>query len=225
MDNFFLDIDNLFDTFVENINTIPFNEIDEYSTDPIFMLNQNIINNAYLLRRSFELNANTSNINANTNNANANNRNANANNRNANANNRNANANTNTNNINANTNTNNILNEALYVNTPTYDIFSSLFTNFNDFIEEQIRLQEELEDVKITISDEDFKRLNTIILDESVLKNSQCSICLENMLLSDKLIILKCNHIYHNNCLKQWVTNNSSKCCVCRFDIRDELNE
>ena len=214
MDNFFLDIDNLFDTFVENINTIPFNEIDEYSTDPIFMLNQNIINNAYLLRRSFELNANTSNINANNRNANTNN---------ANANNRNANANTNANNINANTN--NILNEALYVNTPTYDIFSSLFTNFNDFIEEQIRLQEELEDVKITISDEDFKRLNTIILDESVLKNSQCSICLENMLLSDKLIILKCNHIYHNNCLKQWVTNNSSKCCVCRFDIRDELNE
>lgn len=196
MERFFLDMDDLFETFVVNINAIPFDEFDmndEYSTDPIFMINQNIINNAYLLRRSFELN-----------------------------NNRNTNVNTN---INVNVNVNTLLSEALYDDTPTYDIFSSLFTNFNDFIEGQMRLQDELEDVKITISNKEFDRLNRVILDESVLKNNQCSICLEKMLLSDKLVILKCNHIYHNDCLKKWVTNNSSKCCVCRFDIRDELNE
>ena len=96
-----------------------------------------------------------------------------------------------------------------------------LFDNFNNFVEEQMRLQEELEDVKITLSENDFDKLNSTILDESLLY--KCSICLEYTKISEELIILQCKHIYHKDCLKQWVTKNSTKCCECRFDIRDEL--
>lgn len=203
----YFQIDDLFETFIENINSIPisdhnFIEDDEnfIEDDANFILNQSIINNAYLLRRSFELNniPNTSiqrNLPLNLLNQ--------------------------TINRTINQTINSIEEENI---EQSYDnMFSSLFDNFNEFIDEQIRVQEELEDVKITLSDKDFDKLNSTVLDKSILKNHQCSICLEDTMLSDKLIILQCKHIYHKDCLKQWVTNNSTKCCVCRFDIRDEL--
>ena len=46
------EIDELFDRFVEHVNNVPF---DDYNNDPSFRLNQSIINNAYLLRRTMEL--------------------------------------------------------------------------------------------------------------------------------------------------------------------------
>ena len=47
------DIHDLFEHFVEEVNEIPFTR--EYENTPEFRLNQSIINNAYLLRRTMEL--------------------------------------------------------------------------------------------------------------------------------------------------------------------------
>jgi len=47
---------------------------------------------------------------------------------------------------------------------------------------------------------------------------NECSICLENYEINDKIIILNCNHIFHKRCLDLWLSNNNN-CPICREDI------
>lgn len=47
---------------------------------------------------------------------------------------------------------------------------------------------------------------------------NECSICLENYEINDKIIILNCTHIFHKRCLDLWLSNNNS-CPICREDI------
>ena len=53
-----------------------------------------------------------------------------------------------------------------------------------------------------------------------MIENKQCNICLEDMSLEDNLVNLKCNHVYHNSCIKEWLTKQSTKCPTCRFCCR-----
>ena len=51
-----------------------------------------------------------------------------------------------------------------------------------------------------------------------------CSICLEEYLLDDKIIRIKCNHIFHTNCLEQWniistKPSNIVRCPLCNNGI------
>ena len=53
--------------------------------------------------------------------------------------------------------------------------------------------------------------------DEDNLLN-ECSICLENYKKDDMIIILSCDHNFHESCLKEWSQNNNS-CPHCRENI------
>jgi hypothetical protein len=53
--------------------------------------------------------------------------------------------------------------------------------------------------------------------DEDNLLN-ECSICLENYKKDDMIIILSCDHNFHESCLKEWSKNNNS-CPHCRENI------
>jgi hypothetical protein len=45
-----------------------------------------------------------------------------------------------------------------------------------------------------------------------------CPICLDDMMERvDELLKLKCPHIYHMNCILEWLENKTS-CPVCRMD-------
>lgn len=46
----------------------------------------------------------------------------------------------------------------------------------------------------------------------------KCSICLEEYKKKDNVNLLKCNHIFHNNCLKMWLYNNNT-CPLCRYNL------
>ena len=51
-----------------------------------------------------------------------------------------------------------------------------------------------------------------------------CSICLEDYLLEDNIIRIKCNHIFHTNCLEQWniistKPSNIVRCPLCNNGI------
>jgi hypothetical protein len=244
-------IDNLFDLFMQEINEIPFTyenqyenqyvnqyenqyvnqyvnqyedededeyeNADENENTPEFTLNQSIINNAYLLRRTMELYPqeeqqtilrNRLLVNPNDYISALSTRSFNI-----------PNTTTNTNTRRENMLAFETLNLQL-----TDNIFTSFFTNFNDFIEEQLN---ELEDVKVTLSEDEFNKLY-ILDDKSVINNKQCNICLENLkdeeLDEKKLIQLKCNHIYHKDCIKEWLTKQSTKCPSCRFCCRISTN-
>jgi len=59
------------------------------------------------------------------------------------------------------------------------------------------------------------KNLNEELIKDS--NNDICSICLEK-LKDDKCVILNCEHIYHKDCIKEWLKKNNN-CPNCRINI------
>ncbi|XP_010473696.1 PREDICTED: E3 ubiquitin ligase BIG BROTHER-related-like [Camelina sativa] len=51
-----------------------------------------------------------------------------------------------------------------------------------------------------------------------VADDSQCSICLVDYENGDKITTLPCNHIYHKDCISQWLKQNKV-CCVCKAEV------
>ena len=51
-----------------------------------------------------------------------------------------------------------------------------------------------------------------ILIDETEII---CSICLENFKKNEKYIEFECKHIYHKDCIKEWLQNNKN-CPNCR---------
>lgn len=268
------DIHDLFEHFVEEVNEIPF--VRNYENTPEFQLNQRIIQNAYLLRRTMELypqeqrdfirsqhrlrsstalprvsvsplnrgnvpvvtSINTSRFRMNLHEGQDNNDN---------------------NDNDYNDYNEDILfeprgrrhnrNNAIDINytsswpgnsrqawnpldlniasSITDNIFNSLFTNFNQYIEENLHNFQDFEDVKVTLSQDEFEKLNKVT-DKSELENKQCNICLEDLkdddMIKEGLLKLNCNHIYHKDCIKEWLTKQSTKCPSCRNCCRTSTN-
>jgi hypothetical protein len=95
--------------------------------------------------------------------------------------------------------------EHLYINDvlPTLDNFNNIILN---------------EDVKIILDKEEFDNLERIKYDKSD-KSLECLICLDAFEDKENLIKIKCNHIFHCNCIKNWLCEESNKCPVCRIEI------
>ncbi|CAH2070270.1 unnamed protein product [Thlaspi arvense] len=47
---------------------------------------------------------------------------------------------------------------------------------------------------------------------------TECSICLVEYENGDKITTLPCKHIYHKDCISQWLEQNSV-CCVCKAEV------
>ena len=76
-------------------------------------------------------------------------------------------------------------------------------------------------------SEEQYKIVDEIIIEEPILtifSNKQttnfkeCVICLEEMVEDQELILIRCSHIYHKECLEKWIYKNSI-CPLCDFKI------
>jgi hypothetical protein len=50
-----------------------------------------------------------------------------------------------------------------------------------------------------------------------------CTICQTEYENNDKVIILRCNHIHHEHCLKTWF-NEKPECPVCKYNILSNIN-
>lgn len=85
--------------------------------------------------------------------------------------------------------------------------------DFDNFIEDLI-----LEDVKVTLSNEQMNNLQKIKLEKNNIMNytKDCLVCLESLNLNDDLLLLKCNHYFHYTCIHPWLTKESTKCPTCR---------
>lgn len=71
------------------------------------------------------------------------------------------------------------------------------------------------EPVKVGVDD---KLLNKLKVESHNLKNDNCAICLENF---DKGMLLPCQHIYHQECIYEWLKA-SKNCPVCREEITED---
>ena len=174
--------DSIFDNFLEEINSINFNQYQQsntYDQEQINM-NHNIIENLYFIRQSISFNIQRRQ---------------------------------------RETRERHERHERLEFEQRRLNISDTISNLFTIFMEDHLPFNEDIgEDVKVTLSEAEFNKLNTILDDEKKLK--ECNICLEKITPNDKLVILKCDHIYHKHCIKEWLCNQSTKCCVCRFDQR-----
>lgn len=64
------------------------------------------------------------------------------------------------------------------------------------------------------LSEDEFNHLNSYIIKKENI--CQCSICLEDFNVDETAVSLNCNHVYHKECIKEWLTKQSSKCPTCR---------
>ena len=54
---------------------------------------------------------------------------------------------------------------------------------------------------------------------EKYSENYQCIICMEEFEKNEKVTLLPCDHIFHSNCIEQWLLKQRS-CPFCKSEIR-----
>tara|TARA_B110000902_G_scaffold261494_2_gene336379 strand:+ start:49 stop:405 length:357 start_codon:yes stop_codon:yes gene_type:complete len=60
-----------------------------------------------------------------------------------------------------------------------------------------------------------IKKINGSDLENLI---NECSICLEEYKINEKIMILDCDHIYHKECINLWLNENHN-CPICRENI------
>jgi hypothetical protein len=87
--------------------------------------------------------------------------------------------------------------------------------------------EEPLEDVKVTLEDADFEKLETYQFgdpqhqDGNANDHDNCNICLEQYGADTTVTKLPCRHVFHTECIKAWLCGEKINCPVCRHDVRN----
>ncbi len=80
-----------------------------------------------------------------------------------------------------------------------------------------------LEDVKVVSTPEDLAKFECISFKDfksrEQYKTVSCNICLDEYQDDDTIMLLKCNHYFHQDCIKPWLGENSNKCPICREEV------
>ena len=126
----------------------------------------------------------------------------------------------NINNISTDSN-NSLLNTVRTLLNTTFNNFQTVFNGENIF---------DTSDVIVTLNKDSLDNLESIKYKDIQNDNkmSKCTICLEEFEDDDENIVLKCNHNYHANCIKEWLSKHSYKCPICRIEVGDseaQLNQ
>ena len=227
------DFDELYEEWVDHVNLQPLttNRIDELSD--IINVNQQIINRIYSIRRHLEMTDDDDetfdqdyNLNNVFNNVFGDSF----------SNNTYTNTTRNFNNLNTNVvdNSANIENQLisnLFNNTGLVGRGENMFGNsivsrlFSVLLEGDINI-DNMEDVKVTLTKEQFDKLFSETVQENNKQNyeSECNICMDEYKLKDVVVKLGCKHLFHKDCIYNWLCNERVTCPVCRKDTRDDLN-
>lgn len=60
------------------------------------------------------------------------------------------------------------------------------------------------------------KETNDHIVINKDFENNECIICLEPMVINDKVKILECGHMYHYDCINKWIEKKGEiNCPLC----------
>ena len=78
------------------------------------------------------------------------------------------------------------------------------------------------QNVKVVCNDAQFNEIETISV-ESIGENKDCFVCIEPFEENDRIKKLKCSHIYHEECIKKWLCEESNKCPVCRVVVSEGI--
>ena len=68
---------------------------------------------------------------------------------------------------------------------------------------------------KKTISNVKKETKDHIVINKDF-ENNECIICLEPMVINDKVKILECGHMYHYDCINKWIEKKGEiNCPLC----------
>ena len=68
---------------------------------------------------------------------------------------------------------------------------------------------------KKTISNIKKETKDHIVINKDF-ENNECIICLEPMIINDKVKILECGHMYHYDCINKWIEKKGEiNCPLC----------
>lgn len=76
---------------------------------------------------------------------------------------------------------------------------------------------ENLEDVAITLTDDQFEETVEPVTQQPV---DSCAICRGVPSVEDG-VTLPCNHVFHRQCIREWLTERSIRCPTCNADVRE----
>jgi hypothetical protein len=51
----------------------------------------------------------------------------------------------------------------------------------------------------------------------SSLNETECSICLDDFKIKDKILTIPCSHYFHSKCIKEWLLEKDNTCPSCKF--------
>jgi hypothetical protein len=90
-------------------------------------------------------------------------------------------------------------------------------------IEYITRQEETREDVVVTLTDNELSNIPCYKFNEYCDNNEcisdKCTICLSKFENNSDICFLKCKHIFHKECIHEWLKNNSNKCPICRNEV------
>ena len=106
---------------------------------------------------------------------------------------------------------------------------NNLYTSFFNLINSRFNIPaQDMADVKMVLTTEELDKLEVMTYKQykdsledgiKVDDNSKCPISLQKFEDEDKIIKLKCGHIFHSKYIKEWLSESSNKCPVCRKEV------
>lgn len=71
-----------------------------------------------------------------------------------------------------------------------------------------------MEDVAVTLDKNDLEKIETKVLSEKL--ETTCSVCMCDMDKDEEVSILPCKHVFHTDCINEWLVKYNYKCPICR---------
>jgi hypothetical protein len=82
-----------------------------------------------------------------------------------------------------------------------------------------------MSDYKHVLTEETFGKIPTKSFAEIVdVENKCCYVCQDEFVENSAIKCLPCNHMFHDDCIKEWLTKQSNKCPCCRYEMPEYVN-
>ena len=113
-----------------------------------------------------------------------------------------------------------------YVSLPIFPNLSHEFDDLPDLIDDNnnifnfMNMNQSYEDIKVVLTEEQFNNQKHSFFKELKCYDlKECLICIQEFENEDEVTKITCNHIFHKNCIKNWVCHESNKCPICRLEV------
>ncbi len=78
----------------------------------------------------------------------------------------------------------------------------------------------QMEDVVVTTDEKSLDRIKTLKITKEM--NEKCTICMDDMKEGEEYYNLTCKHIFHIDCIKEYLLNYNHQCPLCKEEIGDK---